>query len=123
MAVTLVEFLLARVGEDEADARRAAAAAYGHLWVVTGMDNAVGVDYDPARVLAECQARRAIIELHELVPGEHKYRGRPAADPADTRVCHEHDGIYIAAGPCETLRLLAQPFKDHPDFLSEWLQD
>lgn len=62
--------LRAGLERDEADAVRARAAAEGpggdgHLWIVTGSDNAVGVDYDPAaelrrveairRVLAECE--------------------------------------------------------------------
>jgi hypothetical protein len=120
MSETLVEFLLARVVVDEAAARTAQDVratmgnADGEMWVVTGADTPVGVSYDPAQVLAECQARRAIIELH--------------------RYGHECSGFYDNGGrinpsvgwasdpdPCDTLCLLAEPFKDHPDFSSEWL--
>jgi hypothetical protein len=34
-----------------------------------------------------------------------------------------HDCPLSGADPCRTLYLLAQPFKDHPDFDAEWLQD
>lgn len=62
--------------------------------------------WDPARVLAECAAKRAIIALHE-------------AAGVDCRTCGtagEHGVDY----PCETLRALALPDADHPDYREEW---
>jgi hypothetical protein len=122
--VTLVEFLLARVAEDEEEARRAsmeganwrATTKYGSVWSDDPeADPAMPVVYDegrplteqaahiarwdPARVLAECRAWRAVIELHRL-----------------------HSPPYVR-GSCPTLLALAQLFKDHPDFAPSWLQD
>ena len=72
--MSLSEFLLARINDDEAEARRAAdgpfsitSTPYGETF---GIVTAGGGDYleeqwfavDPARVLAECKAKRAIVE-------------------------------------------------------------
>jgi hypothetical protein len=121
---SITEFLLARVAEREQD------AASIHC------DDCPAMDYDyggmpkgpcdcgePERVAAWCAAIRAIVELHEQVPGEYKFRGRPALNPVDPRgciVCHEFDGIIIGAGPCETVCLLARVDTDHPDFDQAW---
>jgi Family of unknown function (DUF6221) len=58
--------------------------------------------HDPARVLAECAAKRALIELHEVVWGRNY-----CFDCGDTH-------------PCPTLRILAQPFADRPGWSEEW---
>jgi hypothetical protein len=65
--------------------------------------------WDPARVLAECAAKRRIVELHtEAEPGPHECPGR-------------YSTSSIAEGdPCETLRLLAQPYADRRGFREEW---
>lgn len=67
-AEMMTEFLLARIAEDEAVARRAERGREDHPWVVTGMDNAVGVDYNPARVLAECEAKRWLVWTYSDYP-------------------------------------------------------
>lgn len=66
--MTIEEFIEARLGDAERDAEKARAAvsyptAPGEsaLWVVTGMDNAVGVDYDPEVVLRQAKAWRAVL--------------------------------------------------------------
>jgi hypothetical protein len=102
VAVTLVEFLLARTLEDE---RRAEA----RLGRESGSDLAWG--YSSARVLAECQARRAIIRLHYCTDIE-------STDTTWRDQCSVCDVSF----PCDTLIALAQPFKDHPDFSSGWLK-
>jgi len=64
----MAEFITARLTEQEQDARKAQRAAKsqgGELWVVTGIDNAVGVDYYPARELRLCAAIRILIAGHE----------------------------------------------------------
>jgi hypothetical protein len=58
--------------------------------------------HDPARVLAEVAAKRQIVELHFL--------------RSSGRLCNEDDDLW----PCETLRLLARPYVDHPDYRHEW---
>jgi len=59
--------------------------------------------HDPARVLAECASKRRLVELHAGV------------DP-----CDGHDPITLASEPCDTLRLLALPYRDRPGWRDEW---
>lgn len=67
--------------------------------------------HDPAFVLADCLGKRLIVGDHDSV---HECPSGPnlVADPD-----HE-DGDY--GGPCDTLRALAMPFADHPEFRDEW---
>jgi hypothetical protein len=120
----LTEFLSARVAEDEAVARKAAEThgtttwdvsdgcvvpipPPGNSYVAVGpwggdVDNdqaAHIVRHDPARVLAECEAKRAIMVLHIY---DWNPRGLCMADDEP--------------GPCPTIRALAQPYADHPDY-------
>lgn len=66
--------------------------------------------HDPARVLAECAAKRAIVELHWTAIDQ---TGAVDGPP----LCNECGGDYW---PCQTLRLLALPFASHPDFDPAW---
>lgn len=120
--MTLVEFLHARITEDEAlahDVQVDARARFDHAegeeiatsTLVT--TDHVSVIYGPARVLAECEAKRCIVEHH---------RGEPYADEPEIYycvVCHEALGGRGDI-PCPTLRLLAMPYADHPDYREEW---
>lgn len=56
--------------------------------------------WDPARVLAEVEAKRRIVTAH----------GEPM----------EWCGSCEQRQPCETLTLLALPYSDHPDYDPEW---
>jgi hypothetical protein len=129
--MTLTEFLLARTAEDEVAARATLAAHDPLDWDTTpahlmnggavGLDGPVdgpsgysSVVVDPARVLAECEAKRRIVGIHH--PG--KYR------PDECQVCFDpttaagdYDFEYL---PCSTLRALALPYTDHPDYQDEW---
>lgn len=109
----LVEFLLARIAEDEAVARAMEKCSDPLDWTEPG-DPAVGlagpvdgpsgyesIVIDPARVLAECEAKRQIIAQQTRRPAKDF---RPTPPPADTPV----------------LRLLAMPYVDHPDYRQEW---
>lgn len=58
---------------------------------------------NPARVLAECEAKRQIVELHH------------SRLPHDT-TCRDCQRTW----PCQTLRLLALPYADHEAFRDEW---
>jgi hypothetical protein len=116
----LADFLLARIAEDEAVAR----ATSGQPWSATvprmvhadggfriksryvastdhDEDRAHIARWNPARVLAECEAKRRIIEAASLTI--EIYRSGTVLDLA-----------------WETLRLLALPYADHPDYRSEW---
>lgn len=123
----LTEFLLARVAEDEAVARGALDVRNpGYEWEATQVhDRDYGaideVSLHPARVLAECEAKRRIVEEH------------PPTDPIDrdgTCYCQRCLGQGTDVGypdewvqawhPCPTLRLLAAIYADHPDYREEW---
>lgn len=84
--MTVIEFLLARIAEDEADALEDRGD--------TGMCDALsGVHYSAARVLAECQAKRQIVQLAV-------------------------DGFTY--NPNQTMRYLAAIYADHPEYREEW---
>lgn len=90
MSGGLMEFLLARIAEDERDW-----TANPHAWdeiqyMLTGLTQ--------ERMFAECEAKRRIIALHT---------------PCD-------DWSYGDASTCPELIALAQPYADHPDFRQEW---
>lgn len=67
--------------------------------------------HDPARVLREVDAKRRLLDEHQ--PGTQEY--------VDGDVCMActltGDGPYY---PCATLRLLALPYSDHPDYQETW---
>ena len=133
MTTTLTEFLLARIAEDEAAARAALGPpAYSHYGdnaaeetVAMGQGEGCaeeGADHLyrwlPPRVLAECDAKRRITSMHV----EREYE----CSRCDTGYWDENDdgaevyGARPEAYPCETLRALALPYADHPDYLPEW---
>lgn len=106
--MTLTEFLLARIAEDEA------VAPVRHLvecYAITRTQLSPCHCGLPARVLAECEAKRAIVGLHP-------FDGSVAADDPgddDIPVCSRCDDI-----PCSTLPILAAVYADHPDYQDEW---
>lgn len=150
---TLSEFLLARIAEDEALARAAAAdaatpwrATYGRQveqaragFLVTPEDErsypseppdevALHIArHDPDRVLAECEAKRALVTMHYLMDG-----GAPDTYPyvstgygGEERIVYP--GCVICDGDafprrhgCDTIRHLAVPYADHPDYDEGW---
>lgn len=93
-APSITGFLLARVTEDESE------APYKSMWI-----DGCGMVPDDARALAECAAKRAIIEQH------HVY----ALSIGEVQECGVGDGL-----PCDTLQALAAVYKDHPDYQEEW---
>ena len=138
----LISFLNARLDEDEA-AARAALPIYGPGWrpensKVAGLGPARiwGKDskrpvaeaarrvsaahitrHDPARVLREVAAKRAILAEH----------GPSRRDASRCRVCTAiaHTGMGHAdarrfRAPCPTLLFLAAVYSDHPDYRAEW---
>jgi hypothetical protein len=129
--LTLTEFLLARIAEDEAVARHV--LAWCKLDVARRPEDyppgynpatdswAYAADGDrgkpvfvvgPARVLAECETRRRIVKMH-------------ADDGRRCSSCYveTHDlnqPLWPQASPCLTLRALALPYSDHPHCREEW---
>lgn len=66
--------------------------------------------WDPARVLAEVEAKRRILDLHEqAVPDGHDQQGY--------RFACEH---CSQTTPCPTLCLLAQPYAGRDGWREEW---
>jgi hypothetical protein len=95
---SITEFLEARIAEDEARARYV--EEYGDT----------GGLFRPARVLAECAAKRAIVEMHETYAA----------------AITESVGIAWVGARCgqevtgDALKSLASVYADHPDFSTEW---
>ena len=97
--LTLTEFLLERITEDEAESR------------VQTWGQPVPRDcWEPERVRAECEAKR------QLVAGfaEREHVGHPADVTAD----YYHQGLTSAHD--RTMRVLAAVYADHPDYLNDW---
>lgn len=138
LADDLVAFLWVRLDEDEQAARAAIKPEAMYPWGDTSLpqmpveswpDAVRGylggtwgehcARHDPVRVLREVDAKRRIIDLHEPVP--------------HALTVEEGGGSYLACAvcphpridiphvlPCDTLRLLALPYVDHPDYREGW---
>lgn len=82
------------------------------------------VRHDPARVLREMEAKRAIMDLHRPSDGACS----TCSGEADMDVQYDpNSGEETVSwrrtdlpAPCPTVRLLAQPYADHPDYQAEW---
>ena len=104
--LTLTGFLLARIAEDEA-------LKHGGY---------------PGRVLAECEAKRRIVEAHPLVTDQRRLvPAWPGSAPGVA--CANCGGNPVDSsapiediGPCDTLLALAAVYADHPDYRQEWVQ-
>lgn len=143
--MTLLDFLNARLGEDQ---KAAEDCGYRH-WYVLGppaghyaysstSDHLCGSDpgsnrystistgggaslhhaarHDPARTLAEIDAKRRLIALH--APEDWTDEQRCAVCQSDRSDYAEQDTPDM--WPCATLRLLAAPYADHPDYDEAW---
>lgn len=102
----LAEFLLARIAEDEADiGHEASPADY--------CDAVEGIHLSARRALAECEAKRRIVE---------GWRRLDAEDYGEFVVGGGWDpGIDYASDALEhAMRALALPYADHPDYREEW---
>ena len=115
----LVEFLEARIAEDETGARQAIELRQAHPHdgerKIAGDVAESDWEFTPQRLLAECEAKRRIIAAHDygwvsLAPGK-----------PEERVCDTcaTSGTWDP-WPCPTLRALAAPFSSHPDFDPAW---
>jgi hypothetical protein len=126
---TLPEFLLARIAEDHARAEMDGANAYAGFmyglagwkpeapaWAYTAVQLRE-VDH-AARVLAECESKRRIVELHRN--RSYPQPVNPSDGPAYTEEELCCDVCGWAEYACDTLRLLAHPYAEHPDFRPEW---
>lgn len=124
--MTLSEFLLARIDEDESVARRPTPDEYesGDAYMFWHEDATDEVQWHTAhcglrmgeyneacqcdvraRVIAECEAKRQVVTLFECHPG---------ADPRRGDLWNEYAGMNAM------LNALALPYADHPDFDDAW---
>lgn len=115
----IAEFLEARIAEDEArafDADAWAAESGPARWIGgsgdglvfrLGLGGAHIASWSPARTLAECAAKRAIIELAEGV------------ETMDYQIRNEWGGDLEGTGD-DILKALAAIYADHPDYRQEW---
>jgi Family of unknown function (DUF6221) len=136
----LTEFLLARIAEDEA-AASAVKDTGAAVWDVQVSHRPLDLDptvthwtdderttlvqrFDPARVLAECDAIRLIVAIHSA----YKPGGHPVCSPdrLESDWCvgcgynNQEERITEHIDHCPILRVLALPFAGHPDFRDEW---
>lgn len=134
--MTLVEFLRARLAEDQQWARAAAEGDGYAGWDVpsTGVVQVAGGDldglvvapceaahhiarHDPARVLAEVEAKRRIVHAHDR---PHHCSGEQSVVDGQPWELWEDEHTENTEGVCYTLRLLALPDADHPDYDPTW---
>lgn len=142
MTLSIVDFLNARLAEDEA-AAQAARDLMDEPWkiipegpeeenyggefrVSNGVTIAGRVEeakavhiarYDPARVLREVTAKRAILEDHRIVKAD--------VDTEDfdfgcERCYFNRDEGVAGCGYCPTLKALAAIYSDHESYREEW---
>lgn len=113
--MNLTEWLLAELAEDERVAR--AATTRGGSTVYTdarrGGKQAVldhVMRHDPARVLADCAAKRRIVERHRRCDAH--------TVPGDCDACLTcGDG---SLWPCDDVLALASVYADRPGYRDEW---
>jgi len=78
------------------------------------------VGHDPTRVLADIEAKRQLVKLH----GRATLCAGGGARYFETTIvccsCEPNHQFPELSWPCTTLRLLALPYADHPDYREEW---
>ena len=126
----LTDFLLARIAEDEASAREAAeidqevfgskdGCVIDYLWarMVTYPSGGRGHTFapgapTPAQVLAECEAKRRIVE--------HCTEQAAKCPEDDWPADGDMSWAPLADNARHLLRLMTLPYADHPDYREEW---
>jgi len=155
MTDALTTFLRARLDEDLAAAQAATEQAGEAAWhimddgrfnkIAPGAGAPPGIDiaiatttgsvfaehiarHDPARVLAEVEAKRRMIQMHGIVYRDIGWLEGSEEEGSEISVCgqcvprHSHFARRqdVPEGPCLTLRLLASVYAEHPDYLEAW---
>jgi hypothetical protein len=113
--VTLTEFLLDRIAEDEAVVVGVPDPLDEELWRLEA-NRFDWPQVSPARVLAECEARLRIVDLHRDGGQSQGFfdAGYETIDHA-CWTCGSH-GEYGVQWPCATVKALALPYATHPDY-------
>lgn len=119
--MTLVEFLNARLAEDaQADWHdRASDCDTYNFYEDTGVMGSCDCDV-PQRIAREVEAKRRLIELHERVQLDQNFCELEACCELCSNWDQEGLKQFYEPWPCDSLRLLALPYADHPDFQAEW---
>ena len=125
MTPNLDEFLLARIAEDKRIAADAAAAVGKEAWTPADMPGSgpphdrVAVQlsrYDPARVLAECAAKRRLVLACRDIRPDYSFLGARPRGLADFPLSPtDHHQLAAVA-----LALLALAYADHSEYRQEW---
>jgi len=106
--MTLTEFLLARIAEDEAVAQAADGEYY---WIKDGERTVAYLDRFLPRVLAECSAKRGAISAawddHARIEGEWGF-------------CRSIEQMSAKNDNPAVIQFLALPYADHPDYDEAW---
>lgn len=99
--MTITEFLLARIAEDEK---------------LANYFDPYGAAVGPRRVRAECKAKRAVMEIHKIqqVPEDSPLRSE------DEWTCPFCDEDRWPQGVCRTIRAIASVYADHRDYNTDW---
>jgi hypothetical protein len=126
--MTLTEFLLARIAEDEVVTR----AAWSRPWTYGNIESIAGGSlYDPDVMIASIHwdnestlpIRRPIYEQEADANGTHMARFDPARELAECEA--KRMLLWLSEHGCggdyeRVQRALALPYADHPDYLPEW---
>ena len=111
---TLTGFLLARIAEDEA-AQAMSLDAWHRADCERNTYDAGPCDCGiPARVLAECEAKRRLVDEHQETRRDPSYEY--FADPP----CITCGQVRPRKFPCLSLRALGAVYADHPDYNPAW---
>lgn len=120
----IVEFLRQRIAEDEAVANELDDDESGvglEVMTATGYPCEQYLTIGKARVLRDVAAKRAIIDLHQSVPLVDGAEGTTCAACGPTADDHS---VWAFPGedwtPCDTLKILAGIWVDHPDYDPAW---
>lgn len=107
--MTVTEFLLARIAEDEALARKVAdRMEHAPPQEPGGIGNLGIVGYPFTRMLAECEAKRTIIKRY------HSWHDAHLETPSDTWNSATSAVLFMAVLD------LAAVYAYHPDYIEEW---
>jgi hypothetical protein len=123
MVPNLDEFLLARIAEDKRMATEAATASGRQEWAAGDAADLDGPRvaehvsrHDPARILAECAAKRRLVLACRDSRADQTFLGARPPGLADFTLTPT-DQHQLAA---LTMALLALPYADHPEYRPEW---
>jgi hypothetical protein len=105
--MTLADFLLARIDEDETRYRDTAGDEQHQDWALNkaGDYNEAYIVEEALRRLVECEAKRKIVEEYVRCLGVYRRTGAGG----------EWASAYLVV-----LQLLAVPYADHPDYREAW---